>query len=70
MLILSRKKEEKIVVGDPSAGNQVVITLVDIRGDKVRIGIDAKPDVPIHRLEVYQAIYGTEPEKSPQQPGA
>lgn len=70
MLILTRKKDEKIVVGDPDAGNQIVITVVDIRGDKIRIGIDAQRDVPIHRLEVYQAIYGNEPETTPQQPGA
>ncbi len=51
MLVLSRKKLEQIVIdGD------IVITIVDIRGDKIRIGIEAPAHVPIHRQEVYQAI--------------
>jgi carbon storage regulator len=51
MLVLSRKKEEKIIIGD-----DIVITIVEIRGDKVRIGIEASQDIPIHRQEVYDAI--------------
>lgn len=52
MLVLSRKKNETIVIG-----NQVVqITVVDIRGDKVRLGVTAPKEVPVHRLEVYEAI--------------
>lgn len=51
MLVLSRKKDEKIVIG----GN-IVITVIDVRGDKVRLGIEAPADVPVHRQEVYDAI--------------
>jgi len=51
MLILSRQRDERIMIGD-----DIVITVVDIRGDKVRLGIDAPPQIPIHREEVYQAI--------------
>ncbi|MCA9210810.1 MAG: carbon storage regulator CsrA [Pirellulaceae bacterium] len=51
MLVLSRKRDQQIMLGD-----SVVITIVDIRGDKVRIGVEAPPDVPIHRHEVYEAI--------------
>lgn len=51
MLVLSRCRDEQIMIGD-----NIVITLVDIRGDKVRLGIDAPRDVTIHRKEVYEAI--------------
>ncbi len=51
MLVLSRKKNESIVVNDA-----IVITVVEIRGDKVRLGIEAPREVPIHRSEVYAAI--------------
>ena len=51
MLVLSRKCDQKIVIND-----QIVVTVVAIRGDKVRIGIEAPPDVPVHRHEVYEAI--------------
>jgi len=51
MLVLSRKKNEQIVIGE-----LVVITIVEIRGDKVRLGIDAPKEVPVHRREVYDAI--------------
>jgi carbon storage regulator len=53
MLVLSRKKNESIVIN-----NDVVITVVEIRGDKVRLGIEAPKDVPVHRQEVYEAIHG------------
>jgi carbon storage regulator len=53
MLVLSRKKNESIVIN-----NDVVITVVEIRGDKVRLGIVAPKDVPVHREEVYEAIHG------------
>ncbi len=51
MLVLSRHRDESIMIGD-----DVVVTIVDIRGDKVRLGIDAPQDIPVHRQEVYEAI--------------
>ena len=51
MLVLSRHRDESIIIGD-----DIVITIVDIRGDKVRLGIDAPQDIPVHRQEVYEAI--------------
>ena len=51
MLVLSRHRDESIIIGD-----DVIITIVDIRGDKVRLGIDAPQDIPVHRREVYEAI--------------
>ena len=51
MLVLSRHRDESIMIGD-----DVVVTIVDIRGDKVRLGINAPHDIPVHRQEVYEAI--------------
>jgi len=51
MLVLSRHRDESIMIGD-----DVVVTIVDIRGDKVRLGIDAPQSIPVHRQEVYDAI--------------
>ena len=51
MLVLSRQRDESIVIGD-----NIVITIVDIRGDKVRLGIQAPVEIPVHRREVYDAI--------------
>lgn len=51
MLVLSRHRDESIIIGD-----NIVVTIVDIRGDKVRLGIDAPKDIPVHRQEVYKAI--------------
>lgn len=51
MLVLSRQKDQSIIIGD-----DIVITIVDIRGDKVRLGIEAPKEVPVHRREVYEAI--------------
>lgn len=51
MLVLSRHRDESIVIGD-----NIVVTVVDIRGDKVRLGIDAPTEIPVHRREVYEAI--------------
>jgi carbon storage regulator len=53
MLVLSRKKNESIVID-----SKITITVVEIRGDKVRLGIVAPRDVPVHRQEVYEAIHG------------
>jgi carbon storage regulator len=51
MLVLSRTRDETIMIGD-----DIEITVVDIRGDKVRLGINAPGHVPVHRKEVYDAI--------------
>ena len=51
MLVLSRKKNESIVIND-----DITIVVVEIRGDKVRLGVDAPKEVPVHRQEVYDAI--------------
>ena len=51
MLVLSRKKDEKIVIGD-----SITLMVIEIRGDKVRLGIEAPRDVTVHREEVYDAI--------------
>ena len=65
MLVLSRYRDESIYIGD-----DVVITVVDIRGDRVRIGVQAPANVSVHRQEVYEAIKqeskepGSEPRKA------
>ena len=51
MLVLSRKKDESIIIGD-----EVEVMIVDVRGDKVRLGITAPKHIPVHRREVYDAI--------------
>lgn len=51
MLVLSRKKNESIVIND-----DITIVVVEIRGDKVRLGVEAPKEVPVHRREVYDAI--------------
>ena len=51
MLVLSRKKNESIVID-----GSIVITVVEIRGDKVRLGIEAPREVPTHRQEIFAAI--------------
>jgi len=51
MLVLSRQKDQTIMIGD-----LIEITVVDVRGDKVRLGITAPLSIPVHRKEVYQAI--------------
>lgn len=51
MLVLSRKKNESIIIGD-----NITIAVVEIKGDKVRLGINAPRDISVHRNEVYEAI--------------
>ena len=51
MLVLSRHRDESIMIGE-----NIVLTIVDIRGDKVRLGIQAPIDIPVHRQEVFDAI--------------
>ena len=65
MLVLSRQKDESIMIGD-----DVEIIIVDVRGDKVRLGITAPKSIPVHRREIYDAIQrekadNKEPEKKP-----
>jgi carbon storage regulator len=67
MLVLSRKKNESIVIDDT-----IIVTVVEIRGDKVRLGIQAPTEIPVHRQEVYEAIQrenmraaGIDPEETP-----
>lgn len=52
MLVLSRKKDERIILGD----YEITIMVIDIRGDKVRLGIEAPKDMSIHREEIYEII--------------
>lgn len=49
--MLSRKKNESIIIND-----DITITVVEIRGDKVRLGVEAPKEIPVHRNEVYEAI--------------
>ena len=51
MLVLSRKKNESIIITD-----DIIVTVLEVRGDKVRLGIDAPREVTVHRREVYEAI--------------
>lgn len=51
MLVLSRKRDEKIIIGD-----NITITVLEVRGENVRLGIEAPKEVPVHREEVYNAI--------------
>ena len=55
MLVLSRKKNESIVIRD-----DIVVTVLEVLGDRVRLGIDAPKEVPVHRQEVFQAIKESE----------
>ena len=59
MLVLSRKKNESIVIN-----NDITVVVVEIRGDKVRLGVEAPKEVPVHRREVYDAIKRTESESA------
>ncbi len=63
MLVLSRQREQTIMIGD-----NIEITVVDIKGDKVRIGITAPKDVSVHRREVYDSIRREEERATQQHP--
>ena len=67
MLVLSRKKNESIVIRD-----DIIVTVVEVRGDKVRLGIDAPREVTVHRREVYEKIKENERQKetSHENPGS
>ena len=60
MLVLSRKRNESIVIN-----NDITIVVVEIRGDKVRLGVEAPKEVPVHRREVYDAIKRHDAASSP-----
>lgn len=60
MLVLSRKKNEAIVIN-----NDITIVVVEVRGDKVRLGIEAPKETPVHRKEVYDAIQRNRPHPPP-----
>ncbi|MDD5459642.1 MAG: carbon storage regulator CsrA [Phycisphaerae bacterium] len=60
MLVLSRQKDESIIIGD-----NIEVIIVDVRGDKVRLGINAPKDVSVHRREVYEAIQKEKDHKLP-----
>ncbi len=51
MLVLSRKRDESIVVGE-----DITVTVIEIKGDKVRLGVEAPKEIPVHRREVFEAI--------------
>lgn len=61
MLVLSRKKSESIVIND-----DIVVTVVEVRGDKVRLGIQAPREIPVHRKEVLDAILREDSSQSEQ----
>jgi carbon storage regulator len=65
MLVLSRKVNESIVIND-----DITITVVEIRGDKVRLGVEAPREAPVHRREVYDALHRLEaqPAATPPRP--
>ncbi len=59
MLVLSRYKDQSIYIGD-----DIVVTIVDVRGDRIRLGIEAPANVPVHRQEIYEAIQRENAESS------
>lgn len=63
MLVLSRKKNESIVIND-----DITIVVVDIRGDKVRLGVEAPKEIPVHRREVFEAIRRSQAEAAHKAP--
>lgn len=65
MLVLSRQRDETIMIGD-----EIEITVVDIRGDKIRLGITAPPQIAVHRKEVYEAIRRENLQAAGFEPGA
>lgn len=63
MLVLSRKSNESIVIN-----NNITVTVVEIRGDKVRLGIVAPKEIPVHRQEVFDLIHGQAEDSTPVAP--
>ena len=63
-MIISRRKDESIMIGD-----DIEVTIVDVRGDKVRLAINAPRSIPVHRKEVYEAIQREKAEKAVEEKG-
>ena len=59
MLVLSRKRQEKIVIGD-----EITVTVLEVHGDQVQLGIEAPRHIPVHRHEIFEAIQRGEPPPS------
>ena len=59
MLVLTRKKNEAVIIND-----DITVVVVEIKGDKVRLGFNAPKEVPVHRQEVYEAIRRTKLKES------
>jgi carbon storage regulator len=60
MLVLSRKRGEKVCIG-----NEIVVTVAEIRGDRVRLGFECPPQIPVHREEVYRRIREEQTARAP-----
>jgi carbon storage regulator len=58
MLVLSRKKNESLIIGD-----DIIVTITDIDGNRVRVGVEAPKEISVHRRELYMKIHGKAPEK-------
>jgi carbon storage regulator CsrA len=60
MLVLTRKIQESVVVGGADRFQRILkVKVLEIRGEKVKLGFDVDPDVPVHRLEVWERVFGT-----------
>ena len=69
MLVLSRQKDETIVVGYDET-KMIEITIVDVRGDKVRLGINAPREAIVHRKEIWLAIQKEKEHQAPKEPNS
>jgi len=71
MLVLSRKSQESVVVGGADRFERMLkVTVLDIRGGKVKLGFEVDADVPVHRLEVWERIMACLPESPTERPAA
>jgi carbon storage regulator CsrA len=71
MLVLSRKIQESVVVGGSDCFQHILkVKVLEIRGEKVKLGFDVDPDVPVHRLEVWERIFGDDRLDSPNRDAA